>query len=81
MTTVSIACTLFITLFCITVEDTLIFRHLFELSNGKIDLKESNEDLSDSASLMRSKKKYSNSNTKKSYKKSTSNTNRGHKRY
>jgi hypothetical protein len=64
-----------------TVEDTLIFRHLFELSNGKIDLKESNEDLSDSASLMRSKKKYSNSNTKKSYKKSTSNTNRGHKRY
>ena len=57
-----------------TVEDAVIFDHLFELSNGKIDLRRSEEDLSDSTSLMRSKKKYSN---KKSNKKS----NRGRKRY
>lgn len=57
-----------------TVEDAVIFDHLFELSNGKIDLRGSEEDLSDSTSLMRSKKKYSN---KKSNKKS----NRGRKRY
>lgn len=62
-----------------TVEDSLIFRHLFELSDGKIDLKNSEEDLSDSTSLMRSKKKYT-SNTKKSHKKNT-NTNRNRKRY
>ena len=62
-----------------TVEDSLIFRHLFELSDGKIDLKNSEEDLSDSTSLMRSKKKHT-SNTKKSYKKNT-NTNRNRKRY
>jgi len=62
-----------------TVEDSLIFRHLFELSDGKIDLKNSEEDLSDSTSLMRSKKNYT-SNTKKAYKKNT-NTNRNRKRY
>ena len=62
-----------------TVEDKLIFRHLFELSDGKIDLKNSEEDLSDSASLMRSKKKHTSS-SKKSYKKNT-NTNRNRKRY
>jgi len=67
-----------------TVEDYVIFNHLFELSGGKIDLKGSEEDLSDSTSLMRSKKKYSNSNTntnssKKSHHKK--NSNRGRKRY
>lgn len=49
-----------------TVEDAVIFKHLFELSDGKIDLKNSEEDLSDSASLMRAKSKYgSKSNTNK----------------
>lgn len=48
-----------------TVEDVVIFDHLYELSNGKIDLRNSDEDLSDSSSLMRSKSKYSNSNKKK----------------
>lgn len=47
-----------------TVEDIVIFDHLYELSNGKIDLRNSDEDLSDSSSLMRSKGKY-NSNKKK----------------
>jgi len=58
-----------------TVEDVVIFDHLFELSDGKIDLRGSEEDLSDSTSLMRSKKKYSK---KTSGKKSS---NRGRKRY
>ncbi len=62
-----------------TVDDSAIFNHLFELSDGKIDLKNSKEELSDSASLMRSKKKHSGS-TKKSYKKHTS-SNRSRKRY
>lgn len=42
-----------------TVEDEVIFQHLHELSGGKINLKNFDEDLSDSSSLMRSKKKYS----------------------
>ena len=41
-----------------TVEDEVIFDHLFELSNGEINMKGSKEDLSDSSSLMRSKKKF-----------------------
>jgi hypothetical protein len=59
-----------------TVEDIVIFDHLFELSNGKIDLRGSEEDLIESSSLMSSKKKYSH--------KKTSNkkiNNRGRKRY
>ena len=63
-----------------TVEDDVIYNHLLELSDGKIDLRESNEDLSDSSSLMRSKKKYS-SNPKKSSHKKGSNQNRNRKRY
>jgi len=54
-----------------TVEDDVIFEHLFELSDGKINLRGSTEDLSDSNSLMRTKNKYGNSNksNKKSNKK------------
>ena len=55
-----------------TVEDHVIFKHLFELSNGKIDLKNSDEALSDSTSLLRTKSKYSNSKSSSS-KKSSSN--------
>lgn len=40
-----------------TVEDAVIFDHLLELSNGKINLVGSNEDLTDSSDLMRGKKK------------------------
>lgn len=57
-----------------TVEDDVIFEHLYELSNGKINLKNKEEDLTDSSSLMRSKKRQGG---KKSNKKS----NRGRKRY
>ena len=62
-----------------TVEDDVIYKHLFELSGGKIDLKNSDEDLTDATSLMRTKTKYSNTNTSKKghHKKS----NRQRKRY
>lgn len=56
-----------------TVEDAVIFDHLFELSNGKLDLKNSEEALTDSTSLMRSKSKYSSKNKKSTNKKKYSN--------
>jgi hypothetical protein len=59
-----------------TVEDEVIYDHLFELSGGKINLKDSDEDLSDASSLMRSKSRHSNSN--KGHKKKS---NRQRKRY
>ena len=59
-----------------SVEDTVIFEHLFELSNGEIDLRNSEEDLSDSSSLLRTKTKYSNKGGKKSKKKYSSNRKR-----
>ena len=41
-----------------TVEDYVIYNHLIELSDGKIDMKDSKEDLAESSSLLRSKKKF-----------------------
>lgn len=59
-----------------TVEDDVIFGHLFELSEGKINLKESDEDLSNASDLMKSKKKFTNGTSgKKNFK------NRPRKRY
>jgi hypothetical protein len=63
-----------------TVEDYVIFKHLRELSGGKINLKENDEDLTDADSLMRSTKKYSSNTSKKTHHKK-SNTNRNRKRY
>ena len=63
-----------------TVEDDVIFAHLFELSEGKINLKNSDEDLSDASNLLKSKKRFNTTTSgKKSYKSSSSNRNR--KRY
>ncbi|MCB4797435.1 DUF4290 domain-containing protein [Neotamlana laminarinivorans] len=59
-----------------TVEDDVIYDHLYELSGGKINLKNSDEDLTDSSSLMRNKGKFSN-NKKTHHKKN----NRQRKRY
>lgn len=60
-----------------TVEDAVIFDHLYELSEGKINLKNSEEDLTDSSSLMRTKSKYSGKgSSKKSKKKYSSNRKR-----
>lgn len=43
-----------------TVEDKIIFNHLFELSGGKIDLTQSEEELSTSHDLIKVNKKQSN---------------------
>lgn len=48
-----------------TVEDDVIYDHLYELSGGKINLKNSEEDLSDATSLMRAKTKFANTNNNK----------------
>ncbi len=65
-----------------TVQDAVIFNHLYELSNGKIDLKGTDEDLSNAASLLRTRGKYSSKSTasKKTYQKKSTN-NRQRKRY
>lgn len=39
-----------------TVEDTVIFKHLLDLSGGKIDLEPLNEELTESRSLLRKRK-------------------------
>ncbi len=60
-----------------TVEDDVIFAHLFELSDGKINLKNSDEDLSDASNLLKNKKRFNTSNsTKKNYKSNSNNRNR-----
>lgn len=66
-----------------TVEDAVIFNHLFELSEGKIDLRNYEEELTDSVSLMRTKNKFSSnsSNNKKSNHKKSNTNNRQRKRY
>ena len=43
-----------------SVKDQVIFDHLYELSDSKIDIRDSKEELFDSALLLRSKKRFSN---------------------
>lgn len=73
-----------------TVEDDVIFAHLYELSDGKINLKNSDEDLSDAANLLKNKKRFntnsnSNNSVKKNYKSNnnnnSNNNNRNRKRH
>lgn len=45
-----------------TVKDDVIFEHLYEMSNGRINLKSSSEELLNSTDLMRTNKKMSNKN-------------------
>ncbi len=59
-----------------TVEDDVIFGHLYELSKGKINLMKSEEDLRDASILMKNKKRFSTTSTKKSYKSSSRNRKR-----
>lgn len=59
-----------------TVEDSVIFDHLYELSQGNINLKNSEEELIDSSSLMRSSKKKQSHKNQKGKK-----NNRNRKRY
>ncbi len=55
-----------------TVEDQVIFNHLFELSEGKLNLKNSEEDLTQATDLIKNKKRF----VKKTHK-----SGRGRKRY
>lgn len=70
-----------------TVEDYVIFNHLFELSNGGIDLRNGDLVLSESSSLVKTKSRQGGSSSGKSYSSkkhsSSRNTNRntGRKRY
>ena len=57
-----------------TVTDIVIFNQLFELSEGKIDLRNSDEKLQDSALLLKDRKKFT---SKKPFKKN----NKQRKRY
>jgi len=61
-----------------TVEDDVIFEHLFELSDGKINLKNSDEDLRDASNLLKNKKRF---NTGTSGKKNYKSNNRNRKRH
>ncbi|MCH9661548.1 MAG: DUF4290 domain-containing protein [Bacteroidetes bacterium] len=63
-----------------TVEDDVIFQHLFELSDGKINLKDSDEGLSDSLQLLKTKKRFSGKQ-QNSGKKGNGKNNRNRKRY
>lgn len=62
-----------------TVEDDVIFQHLYELSGGKINLMNADEDLSDATDLLKNKKRFTSSSNKKSHK--TGSSNRGRKRH
>lgn len=67
-----------------TVDDEVIFNHLFELSNGEINLKDRGEELGDSDRLIRANKKAKaadNPIKKRSYSKNTNNNNNRKKRY
>jgi hypothetical protein len=67
-----------------TVEDDVIFNHLYELSDGKINLKDSDEGLSDATDLLKTKKRFSSSTStsnKKNYKTNTGSRNINRKRY
>ena len=61
------------------IHSDYIYDHLFELSNGKLDLRNSEEDLTDATSLMRTKSKYGNKGGKKNNNKKRHSNNR--KRY
>jgi len=73
-----------------TVEDEVIFQHLLELSDGKINLFKTNEELSNSHNLMKVNKKVSNksqfnsgnknTNSKNHKKKTNNNNTKNHKR-
>lgn len=52
-----------------TVEDSVIFQHLIELSNGKIDLTQSTEPLSEIKELLRKRKPSQKNKPRQDYKK------------
>jgi hypothetical protein len=63
-----------------TVDDAVIFKHLFDLSDGKIDLRNSEELLSESKNLLRKRNTQGQNHPKSNHKKQHSN-NKNRKRY
>lgn len=61
-----------------TVDDAVIFKHLFELSDGKIDLRESGEELALSKNLLR-KRSSQGSNKGKTHSNNKGKSNNNHK--
>lgn len=61
-----------------TVEDDVIFNHLFELSEGKLNLKDSDEKLLDSMTILKNNKTYGQKKHQKNYK---NNKGRARKKY
>ena len=61
-----------------TVEDDVIFNHLFELSDGKLNLKDSKEILLDTMTILKNKKTYGQKKYQKNYK---NNKGRARKKY
>jgi len=64
-----------------TVEDHVIFNHLVELSDGKLDLRNKEEVLTESHILLKNKKSYTNKKNYKTHKNSKPSNNRNRKRY
>ncbi|KOY52539.1 DUF4290 domain-containing protein [Polaribacter dokdonensis] len=63
-----------------TVDDAVIFKHLYDLSDKKIDLRESEEALSESKNLLKKRNSQGQNHSKSNHKKSHTN-NKGRKRY
>lgn len=64
-----------------TVEDSAIFKHLKELSNGEIDLAPDGESLTDSNQFLKNRIQKGNRTGNNNGKKNNRNQNRGKKRY
>lgn len=63
-----------------TVDDAVIYKHLYDLSDAKIDLRDSEEVLSESKTLLKKRNSQGQNHTKNNHKKSNNN-NKGRKRY
>jgi len=64
-----------------TVDDSVIFKHLYELSDGQIDLASDGENLTDSGQFLKNRVAKSNRNNGSNKKNQRNNNNRGKKRY
>ncbi len=63
-----------------TVDDAVIFNHLYDLSDGKLDLRNADEELTESKHLLRKRNSQGQNHSKSNHKKSHHN-NKGRKRY
>ena len=63
-----------------TVDDAVIFNHLYDLSDGKIDFRNSKEPLSESKNLLRKRNSQGQNHSKSNHKK-TNHNNKSRKRY